>query len=205
MLPTANPSAVVADATESVALPAPLAPGVMAAVPTVVLPIEKVTLPASVPAVADCTAAVSWSAPSIATVVGFAVSVVLVFAIPEAVTFTVVDALETKKPPGLEGFWPEYAACTVCAPPVAKLVVTEATPAAKVVLGCAAPSMVKVTVPPGTVVPEAAATVAVRVTATPTAGAAGATASLVVVPMEKLAVANAVARLLPSTDPSPDA
>lgn len=169
--------------------------------PTVVLPMVKVTLPASVPAVADCTAAVSWIAPSIATVVGFAVSVVLVFATPEAVTFTVVTGLlETKKPVA-----PEYTACTVCAPPVAKLVVMEATPAANVVAGCAVPSMVKVTVPPGTVVPEAAATVPVRATATPTAGAAGATASLVVVPMEKVAVANAVARLLPSTDPSPDA
>jgi hypothetical protein len=133
-------------------------------------------------------------------VVGFAVSVVAVFARPEAITVTVVDALETKKPVA-----PEYAACTVCGPPVEKLVARVATPAAKVVAGCAAPSMVKITDPPGTVVPEAAATVAVRVTGAAATGLAGVAASLVVVAMLKVAVANAVARLLASTDPSPDA
>jgi hypothetical protein len=133
-------------------------------------------------------------------VVGFAVSAVAVFARPEAITVTVVDALETKKPVA-----PEYAACTVCGPPVEKLVARVATPAAKVVAGCAAPSMVKITDPPGTVVPEAAATVAVRVTGAAATGLAGVAASLVVVAMLKVAVANAVARLLASTDPSPDA
>ena len=47
----------------------------------------------------------------------------------------------------------------------------------------------------------------VRVTGTLTAGLAGVTASLVVVATEKspAAAANAVARLLASTDPSPEA
>ena len=84
------------------------------------------------------------------------------------------------------------------------MVVMVATPLVKVALGCAnCPSMKKFTPPAGCVVPEKGATVAVRVTAAPTAGLAGATASLVVVATEKVAVANAVARLLASTDPSP--
>jgi len=56
-------------------------------------PVVKVTVPATVPAVEDCTVAVSVSAPLRATVVGLAANVVVVAAPPVAPTLIVVAAL----------------------------------------------------------------------------------------------------------------
>jgi hypothetical protein len=86
---------------------------------------------------------------------------------------------------------------------VEKLVVITAIPFAKVIGVPAVPSMVKVTVPVGAVVPELGATVAVMVTVAPTAGEAGAAAMVVIDPSLGLIAENAVARLLTSNDPSP--
>ena len=106
LLPTAKPRAVVAELTVSVAEPTPVAPGVIFALPTVVLPMVKVTVPATVPAVADFTVAVSVSGPLIAIEAALRASVVVVGATPEAITLMVVTGLaETKKPVA-----PEYAA-----------------------------------------------------------------------------------------------
>src|SRR5579859_1451452 len=80
----------------TVAVPMPLAPGVIAADPIVVLPMVKMTLPPTVPGVVDCTVAVRVSDPPSATVVGLATSVVVVGA-PEATTLIVTALVETKK------------------------------------------------------------------------------------------------------------
>ena len=76
------------------------------ALPTVVLPMVKVIVPATVPAVADFTVAVSVSGLLIAIEGALAITVVVVGATPEAITLIFVTALaETKKPVA-----PEYAA-----------------------------------------------------------------------------------------------
>jgi hypothetical protein len=62
-------------------------------VPTVVPPIVKVTVPATVPTVEDCTVAISVSAPWSATVMGLTVNDVVVAAPPAAPTLIVVVAL----------------------------------------------------------------------------------------------------------------
>jgi hypothetical protein len=86
---------------------------------------------------------------------------------------------------------------------VEKLVVVTAMPPVKAIGVPAVPSMVKVTVPVGAVVPELGATVAVNVTLAPTAGLAGEAATVVVDPSLVATVLNAVAKLLTSNDPSP--
>ena len=98
---------------------------------------------------------------------------------------------------------PEYAATTVCAPPVEKLIVVVATPFVSVIGVPAAPSIVNVIVPVGAVVPEPGVIVAVSVTVVPTDGLVGETATVVVVPPFAATEVNAVARLEASTEPSP--
>src|ERR1700753_958726 len=96
LLPTANPFAVVA-VVFKVAVPTPLAPASIGADPADVLPMVNVTVPANAPPLVELTVAVSVGAPPRANEVGFAVIVVVVGAVPEAVSFMVVVALEEKE------------------------------------------------------------------------------------------------------------
>ena len=186
-----NPSYAVAAATFRVAVavfPVPI--DTWLTVPIVTPPVENTRGPVNVPGVVAVTTALSVTAPPRATVVGVAVTVVVVAAIPAALTVTVTAELADAAYVVFDGV---NVAVIVCVPAEGKPLgsAKDAVNGAVAEIGSPAagsfagrlPSTKKMTVPAGAVLSVFGATVAVKVTASfVLTVVAGVMASVVVVP-----------------------